>query len=368
MPPVIVREASYDYAALRPLISDILDSLIGGKISQGSRVVVKPNLLAPATPDRAMLTHPLIVRTVVEHVLEAGGRVQVSDSPAIGSFEKVLKESGIRASLEGLPVEFREFKEFVAVDAGEPFRKIEIARDALEADLLINLPKLKTHAHMLLTLGVKNLFGTIVGMRKPEWHLRTGVDREMFARLLVRICRAVNPAVTILDGVLAMEGQGPGKGGEPREVGVVMASTDPFSLDLAATRMVGVPLRDVPTNRIALEEGIVLEEIELDGELPEVKGYRLPDQSPLIFGPRQLHGFMRRHLIQRPECQDDLCRLCGECWRYCPAKAITKDKRLRFDYEKCIRCYCCVEVCPYGALKARETVTGKLARKVLRIE
>ncbi|MFA5354372.1 MAG: DUF362 domain-containing protein, partial [Thermodesulfovibrionales bacterium] len=254
------------------------------------------------------------------------------------------------------------FKEFVTVDAGEPFKKLEIARDAMETDLLINLPKLKTHAHMLLTLGVKNLFGCIVGMRKPEWHLRTGVDREMFAKLLVRICQAVNPSVTILDGVLAMEGQGPGRSGIPREIGVIVASTDTFSLDITAARLVGVPPEEVLTNRIALEEGLV------DGELPEVKDYKLPDQSPLIFGPQQLHGFMRKHLIQRPECNDTICRHCGECWRYCPAKAITDDKKIRFDYEKCIRCYCCVEVCPYGALKTHETVTGKIARKVLRIE
>ncbi len=134
---------------------------------------------------------------------------------------------------------------------GEPFKKIEIARDALEADVLINLPKLKTHSQMLLTLGVKNLFGCIVGFGKPQWHLRAGVDREVFATLLVRIYQAIRPKLTILDGILAMEGEGPGRGGQPKELGFLLGSADAVALDVAVCRLLGLGEDVLLTNKMA---------------------------------------------------------------------------------------------------------------------
>ncbi len=145
-----------------------------------------------------------------------GARALVADSPAVGSFNKLLKDNGVTEALPGLDVECRPLKNSVAFDIGPPFGKIEIAGDVFDADFIINLPKLKTHNSMLLTLGVKNTFGCIVGLRKPQWHLRTGVEVERFAELIVLIHKAVNPFITILDGILAMEGEGPGKSGKPR--------------------------------------------------------------------------------------------------------------------------------------------------------
>jgi uncharacterized protein (DUF362 family)/Pyruvate/2-oxoacid:ferredoxin oxidoreductase delta subunit len=364
---VILRRAEYDYDKLRPLIFELLDDLVGDKIGNKSRVLIKPNLLAPAQPDKAMLTHPMIVRASVEYVLKKGGAPLISDSPAMGSFDRVLRESGIKEALKGLDVECREFKRSVAVDVGPPFNKIEVAEDAVKADVVLNLPKMKTHTQMLLTLGVKNFFGCIVGLRKPEWHFRTGVDREMFARLLVRIYAAIGQSVTLLDGVLAMEGQGPGKSGLARHLGIVMASVDAVALDMTVCRMLGIDPESLLTNRMAVEMGLLSSDITVDGELPVIRDFRMPEITPLVFGPRSLHGFMRRHLVQKPVCHDALCRLCGECWKYCPAKAITVAKKnLRFDYDRCIRCYCCIEVCPHGALSAVETAYGRIARKILK--
>ncbi len=367
MDKVILRRAEYDYGTLRPLIFELLDGLAGDKIGDKSRVLIKPNLLAPAPPEKAVLTHPLIVRAAAEYVLQKGGLPLISDSPAMGTFERVMKESGIRGALKGLDVECREFKRSVVVDVGPPFNKIEIAEDAMNADVVLNLPKLKTHTQMLLTLGVKNLFGCVVGLRKPEWHFRTGVDREMFARLLVRIYRTISPAVTLLDGILAMEGQGPGKGGQPRHLGMLLAGADAVAVDMAVCRTLGLAPDSLLTNRMAAETGPVAPEILFDGAMPVIEDFRLPEITPLVFGPKRLHGFMRRHLVQRPFCDDSLCRQCGECLKYCPARAITVEKhKLRFDYDACIRCYCCLEVCPHGALHAVETLYGRMTRKILK--
>ncbi len=362
---VVIQSASYDYGELRPVIFDAIDSFCGGMIKKGSRVVVKPNLLAPAKPGRAMVTHPLVVKAVAEYVLKKGGRPQISDSPAMGGFEKVLQESGLKEALRDMKVEFREFRESVPFDTGEPFKKIEIAKDALQADLLINVPKFKTHAQMRMTLGVKNLFGCIVGLRKPEWHFRTGVNRELFATLLVKVHSAINPAITVMDGILAMEGQGPGRSGTPRELGIIAASDDAYALDIAVCRMLGIDPYLVFTNRAAREMGHVADEIEVCGEAPVVENFRFPETAPLVFGPERLHGLMRRHLVQRPVQDESICRLCGECWKYCPAKAILREgRKIRIDYDKCIRCYCCIEVCPHAALRTKEPLLGKAFRKI----
>jgi len=367
MAKVLFRPAAYEYASLRRIIFDMMDSLGGVRIGKNSHVVIKPNLLCPAPPESAILTHPLIVKACVEYVLDRGGKPRISDSPAMGGFAKVIGTSGIKAALHGMDVEFREFTISESIDVGEPFNKIEIAADALRADFLINLPKLKTHTQMLLTLGVKNLYGCIVGLRKPEWHLRAGIDREMFARLLVRIYRAVQPEITILDGILAMEGQGPGKSGKPREVGVVIGSNDAVALDSAVCAMLGLNPHQLLTNRMAHESGPAEGAPEIEGEVPEIKGFVLPEITPLIFGPERLHGFMRRHLVQRPVVDRSKCRACGECRKYCPAKAISQEgEKIRFDYDKCIRCYCCVEVCPFAALRTSETKTGGIVRRVLK--
>jgi uncharacterized protein (DUF362 family)/Pyruvate/2-oxoacid:ferredoxin oxidoreductase delta subunit len=366
MPKVAIRRSSYNYEELRPQLFEILDYCSGFSFGKGSQVVIKPNLLSPAAPETAVLTHPLVVRAAAEYVISKGAKPSISDSPAMGSFDRILKESGIKEALADLDVEYREFKTSISVDIGEPFGRIDMAEDAIKADVIINLAKLKTHSQMLLTLGVKNNFGCIVGFRKPEWHMRTGVDRNMFARLLVQIHRAVNPSFTIIDGILAMEGEGPGKGGTPRHMGVLLGSDDAIAVDTAVCWMLGIKADQLFTNKAAKELGLSLEPIRVDGELPIFDDFSLPEITSLSFGPQGIQKFLRQHLFQRPAVNDDLCISCGECWNFCPVQAVQKaGESLSFDYERCIRCYCCIEVCPQGALHAVETLTGKLFRKII---
>lgn len=360
--------ASYKYEDLKPKLSHMMEVMDGERITRDSRVLIKPNLLAAAAPEQAMVTHPMVVRGIVEYVLEKGGKVRISDSPAMGSLEKVVKESGIMSALQGLDVEVREFRSSVMVDVGEPFRRIELAEAAMRADIVINLPKLKTHSQMLLTLGVKNLFGCVVGFRKPQWHLRVGVDREMFGLLLYRIYSAVKPAFTILDGILAMDGQGPGKSGTPRHVGVIMGSRDAVALDATVCRMLGIAPEKVFTSLAAARAGRMPESIDVVGQLPSVSQFTFPQVTPLVFGPRQTRRYLRKYLIQRPVVDEKLCKSCGDCMRYCPAGVIRREgKKLRFDYDRCIRCYCCIEVCPHGALKAKEPPLGRLFNRFIQV-
>jgi len=271
--------------------------------------------------------------------------------------------------LKGLDVEFGKFSDTIQHDIGKPFGIIDMAKDPFESDLVINLPKLKTHSQMFLTLGVKNLFGCIVGLKKPEWHFRTGVDRDMFAKLLVQIYRAVNPSLTIVDGILAMEGPGPGKSGIPRHIGVLVGSRNAVSADIAICKMLNIDPDRLPTNKAAKKIAPIDYSTEISGDFFVVDRFVFPDMAQLSMGPGFLNRLTRRYVIQKPVVDPESCRLCEECLKYCPAKAITRDKKtIQFNYEMCIRCYCCIEICPHAALRAVETMPGRLIRRLFSLD
>ena len=366
MADVLFKSSSYLATDLSDIIFEILDGAGGGRIRPGMRVLVKPNLLLPAKPEEAVTTHPLVVRAAVQYVLAKDAKPVVADSPGMGSFEKLLRKGGYLDATGGLEVAFRPFRDSVRTDIGEPFGVVNLAREALQSDFVISLAKLKTHAQMLLTLGVKNMFGCVVGLKKSEWHLKAGTDRAMFARLLVQICRAVAPGITIVDGITALEGQGPGKSGTPRKLGLIAGSSDPFALDMTLCKVLGLDPGLLPTHRAARELGLLPEHINLKGRFHVLDDFAFPDLGPLTLGPKILHGFIRRNIIQKPVVDNKACKLCGECWKICPAKAITHNiKGIRYNYKACIRCYCCLEICPHGVIHMHEPLLGKLIRPYL---
>jgi len=365
MQPVHFMTSSYAQPELETKVWTLMDICGGRSISAGHRVLIKPNFLLPARPESGILTHPGIVAAACKYALQRGAAVLVADSPATGTFNRLVKKGGFAQALEGLGVELRPFRETVSVDIGAPFGKIALAREALEADIVINLAKLKTHSQMLLTLGVKNLFGCVIGMEKPQWHLRSGVDRDWFAHLLVQIHYAVRPTLTLVDGILALEGDGPGKGGQPRHTGVLLGGLDAAAVDAAVCRMLRLDPGQLPTHRAAEARGLVDGRQDIRGDFITVADFKLPEQGAVAFGPDFLKGFIRSHILQKPVVDHQRCRSCGECWTFCPATAVVDSgQSVAFDYGRCIRCYCCVEVCPHGALAARMPPFGRLVETI----
>jgi uncharacterized protein (DUF362 family)/Pyruvate/2-oxoacid:ferredoxin oxidoreductase delta subunit len=365
MTEVAIRRAAYD-DRLKPLIYRLLEPLGSDSRIRG-RVLIKPNLLLAAKPARAITTHPRVVRAVVQFVRDHGGRPVVADSPAVGSLARIYRVGAYREALQDLGVPFQAFDAEAGVDIGPPFGRVPLARQALEADAVINLAKLKTHSQMTLTLGVKNTFGCVVGLKKPEWHMRAGIDKALFARLIVQIHQAVHPVFTLIDGILGLEGHGPGLAGRPAPLGVLIASRSAHAADHAVCDLIGWPFERLPTLTAADELAVAHQPTGVIGDVPGRIAFQLPEVGATHFGPAFLQPLLRRHLFQRPVADGRSCRMCGECWKYCPAHAIQRRQgRLRFDYNRCIRCYCCIEVCPHGAMTSAETMPGRLVRRLWR--
>ncbi|MBI5875924.1 MAG: DUF362 domain-containing protein [Deltaproteobacteria bacterium] len=364
-PDVVITKCNYYvneevYKAVKESV-DLLGG-IGAFVKKGERILLKPNLLSAKHPEAAVTTHPAVVRAVIQLVQEAGATPVVGDSPGIGSAASVAQKCGIAAVAKEFDVDVIGLATSISVEnpAGKTFKRLEIAKEAIEADGIINLPKLKTHAQMFLTLGVKNMFGCVVGARKPQWHMAAGVDTNAFARMLVDTYLFLKPRLTIVDGIVGMEGNGPGSGGEPRRLGLLFASPDCIALDSVITEVLGAKANDLFTTKVAKEDetGITdIDEINVIGE--KIKDVRISDfKFPPMIGaefklPFSLHSYLRKPLTARPEVNNKDCTLCLMCVDICPPGIMTKTDRINIDYDKCIRCFCCLEICPEGAISVK---------------
>ncbi len=377
MTPVsIVRCKSYDPDAVDEAVRRATE-LLGGisrYVKKGDRVLLKPNLLSARKPEKRVTTDPEVVRAVAMMVIEAGGKPFIGDSPGIDSFKRVAVKSGMAGVAERLSIECVELRDPRPVGAieGAEFKNLEIASQALEADVVINLPKLKAHCQMGLTLGVKNLFGTIVAQRKAEWHHMAGVDRDIFASLLLDIYRGVGPSLTIVDGVWGMEGNGPSNG-IPRKLDMIAASEDCVALDMAVCSILRVPLSSFPLYRAARKRGIGetnLQGIEFRGDSPDslsVKDFIVPELDSLNLLPGGFDWFTKRFLVSKPVQDDGRCVRCGQCAEICPVDAIeVGEKHFHMDYDRCIRCYCCQEICPQDAIRFRKGLLVRFLNRISR--
>ena len=372
----IVRCPNYDEGKVLSALRQSID-LIGGIqafVNKGSRVLLKPNLLYGKSPEKAVTTHPSILRGMIQIVREAGGVPFIGDSPSVGSLMKTAEKAGIKAVADEMKCPLVEFNKPVLPPKrkGKIFKQLEIDQTVLEVDVIINLPKFKTHSLTLLTLGVKNLFGCIPGPRKALWHLKAGEDRKTFAQILVDVYQIIHPSLTILDGIVGMEGNGPNSG-RPIQLGLILASGDPLSLDQIVCDLLGISRESLLTNRVAFEQGMGKDKIDVFGERAKdvkISGFQFPTLSQPDWNlPGFLGKALKNALTSKPMIEEEVCNACDRCAEICPPKALArKGKDLVFDYEQCIRCFCCLEVCPEGAISIKPGWALKLVSRKSKVE
>ncbi|MDX2099692.1 MAG: DUF362 domain-containing protein [Leptolyngbyaceae cyanobacterium bins.59] len=302
----LIRAQSYDLQLLRSSLETLLAPLGGmaAFVKAGDRVLLKPNLLTGSRPGKECVTRPEIVACVIQMVRDAGGHPFLGDSPAFGSVQGVLKASGFYPLLDDLQVPIVEFRGKRYETVGEGFNHLLLSKEAMEADVVINLPKVKSHMQLTLTLGVKNLFGCVPGKMKAWWHMEAGKDRQRFGEMLVETARTIAPDLTILDGILGHEGNGP-SGGEPRFLGILGASDHVFALDRAVVEILKTDPTTIPTivaaERLRLCPDLTtLQFPNLRPEELAIPDWKLPDTLvPIDFGLPRVIKSTFRHLYIR---------------------------------------------------------------------
>lgn len=367
----IVRCGNYEFENVKKAVYEALEGIdaIRLKITKGSRVLVKTNLLMRKNPDDAVTTHPMVVEAIVRYLQELDCKVIIGDSPG-GPFtewnlKSVYKAAGMFevAQRTGCELNFNtEVLEISNPDA-KRLKSMQIIKIATEVDFVVSAAKLKTHGMMTYTGAVKNLFGVIPGLVKADYHLRlNSVDN--FADHLVDICEAVKPVFSIIDGVDGMEGDGP-SAGEKRHVGLILASDSPYALDTVASSIIGMEPMIVPTIRVAKERNLFsgnLDDVQINGvQLGEIKlaPFKLPSSVNVNFVggrvPKVFEKFLLNNLRPKPVFNYDLCVSCGDCKRSCPPGIIDMSSGKPVpDLSKCIRCFCCHELCPKKAVDIKK--------------
>lgn len=348
-------------------------------VKPGQKVLLKVNLLMKKRPEEAVTTHPSVVEAVVHLVQEAGGIPIIGDSPGgpytVSSLQAIYTRSGLREVAERTGAILNEDlgQTTIQYPAGKIVKNLTVTNCVMNADVVIPLSKLKTHGMMTFTGAVKILFGIIPGLLKAEYHLKMFKVSD-FADLLVDITSWVKPALSIMDGIVGMEGDGP-SAGIPRNIGALILSTDPFALDVVATDLIGLKPERVPTIMAARTRGLTsrLEELQLFGDsrsLWKIQGFVIPkavstnflDMVPL---PGNVKKFILNRVRPRPIFEHASCVGCSDCVNNCPPKALTLNENQRpiVDLEACVRCFCCQELCPHQAVKLFKPW---LARKLIK--
>ncbi|HUX46513.1 MAG TPA: DUF362 domain-containing protein, partial [Desulfosporosinus sp.] len=344
-------------------------------VKPGQKVLLKVNLLMKKRPEEAVTTHPSVVEAVVHLVQEVGGIPIIGDSPGgpytVSALQAMYTRSGLREVAERTGAILNEDVGQTTIQnpEGKLAKSLTVTNCVLDADVVIPLSKLKTHGMMTFTGAVKVLFGVIPGLLKAEYHLKMFKVHD-FADLLVDIATWVRPTLSIMDGVVGMEGDGP-SAGIPRNIGALILSTDPFALDVVAADLIGLKPEKVPTIMAARARDLTsrLDELQLKGDsrsLWRIQGFAIPkavstnflDMVPL---PSNVKTFMLNRVRPRPIFEHATCVGCSDCVNNCPSKAITMNENQRpiVDLEGCIRCFCCQELCPQQAVKLFKPWIGR---------
>jgi uncharacterized protein (DUF362 family) len=351
MARVSIVKATYSDPEIETLLAPL-----GGMaqfVKKSEKVLLKVNLLSAKDPQKAVTTHPEFVKAVANAVRGAGGEPVIGDSPA-GPFskrhlKKVYKRSGLEnmAGEEQIPLNFNTGAKVLDIPKGKRLHRSPICDYVLNADKVIALPKLKTHSFQYMTLACKIMYGAVPGLTKAKYHAQFP-RRASFADMMLDILTIVKPQLYIMDGIMGMQGQGPGSG-DPVKMELVLASTDCVAMDISVCKILGIEPVGIPALKRAKVRGLWPERVDYPIHSPEdvaYKRFRLPNTAN--------HLLTGKKPPRKSPVITDKCTVCGDCESICPKEAVrVKDQKAEVTYAKCIRCFCCHEVCPEDAIVLR---------------
>ncbi len=372
---VVLRCETYD--RVREVIEEGLD-LLGGLdqfVTSGESLLLKPNLLLGDKPERGSTTNPQFFRAVAEVFQTKGLHLSYGDSPGFGSPESAVHASGLNEIADELGITLADFVdgEDVPNPDGHLLKVFHLAKGLGAVDGIINLPKFKTHALTRLTGAVKNSFGCLPGVQKAGFHARL-TDEVRFSEMLVDLTELISPRLHIMDGVMGMEGNGP-RNGKIRPINVILISANPYALDCCVAKIMNLDPELVPTLAAARRRGLfnpeqleVLGENLLDVEIPDFDVNR--NRNSTTGKPGFWMDIFKNWFTPHPVIDPERCSHCGRCVHVCPAtpKAIGFDKGRKeppqYTYTRCIRCYCCQEMCPEEAISIETPILGRLLNRI----
>lgn len=293
----------YAPAALATAMEQVLAPFVTGRNLRSASILLKPNLIT-ATNGHLACTDGQVIAAVARYLLAQGARVSVGDSPAFGSARSVLEKIGAWDLLAPMGVSVVEFRpaRTLMLPSGQP---VAVAAPVLDCDYLLNLPKLKAHGQMRVTLAVKNYFGCVVGLHKPWWHMVHGGTQGHFADLLVALLSLLPPGYSLVDGIEAMHVSGPIHG-QPFPLGLLAGGANPIALDTALLTVLGIDPQLSPlwsAARAAALVGTELEQLRFSHARPEAvqrAGFQVPEElNPVRFNPfRFLKSSVQRLLMR----------------------------------------------------------------------
>lgn len=372
----VVRCKTYDVEAVKPALEEAVNAVNGlDFVKSGMKIIIKPNLVSFKKPDAAATTHPALLEALVEMLLARGADVTIGDSPggphSLPLLNRVYAATGMdRLEKLGAKLNRNMNEKNVDFPEGKVLKNFTYTEYLDEADAIIDFCKLKSHGMLGMSAAVKNLFGTIPGLKKPEVHYKFQNDAE-FADMLVDLNEYFKPRLAICDAVVGMEGNGP-TAGTPRQIGAIIASKSTYYADVVGAELIGMNIDGLPTLQAAYERGFApasSKNLRVYGDIRAltVDDFKAPPVRGLSFMRKGnvLHFISKAALEHKPTLKKRLCIGCGECARMCPAKAIEmKNKKPHINREKCIRCFCCQEFCPRAAMVAHRPLAAKVLNKL----
>lgn len=372
----VVRCKTYNVEAVKPALEEAVNAVNGlDFVKSGMKIIIKPNLVSFKKPDAAATTHPALLEALVEMLLSRGADVTIGDSPggphSLPLLNRVYTATGMdRVEKLGAKLNRNMNEKTVDFPEGKVLKNFTYTEYLDEADAIIDFCKLKSHGMLGMSAAVKNLFGTIPGLKKPEVHYKFQNDAE-FADMLVDLNEYFKPRLAICDAVVGMEGNGP-TAGTPRQIGAIIASKSTYYADVVGAELIGMNIDGLPTLQAAYERGFApasSKNLRVYGDIRAltVDDFKAPPVRGLSFMRKGnvLHFISKAALEHKPTLKKRFCVGCGECARMCPAKAIEmKNKKPHINREKCIRCFCCQEFCPRAAMVAHRPLAAKVLNKL----